>query len=110
MAQFKMSHPPLSVTLSVTLSIHSFVCPKLYLCVCPRDRSIVLTDTYVSVLVLVRKKVFEPYPDPKNSPAGPQKADVDPKIKSKPKVRIERTIENKSCSPTPTDRPTQPPL
>ena len=36
----------------------------------------------------------------KNSPMGPQKEKNDPKIKYKSKVRIEETIENKSCSTT----------
>ena len=45
-------------------------------------------------------KQFEPYPYPKNGPSGPQKAQNDPKIKSKSKVKIEGTIENKSCSTT----------
>ena len=36
----------------------------------------------------------------KNSPLGPQKVKNDPKIMSKLKVRIEGTIENKSCSTT----------
>ena len=44
------------------------------------------------------KRVFEPYPDPKDSPLGPQKVKDYAKIKSKIKVRIKRTIENKSCS------------
>ena len=44
------------------------------------------------------KTVFEPYPDPKNSPFGPQKVKIAPKIKSKSKFRIEGTIVNKSCS------------
>ena len=34
------------------------------------------------------KTVFEPYPDPKNSPLGLQKVKNDPKIKSKSNVRI----------------------
>ena len=34
------------------------------------------------------KKIFEPYPDPKNSPLWPDKFKNDPKIKSKSKVRI----------------------
>ena len=46
------------------------------------------------------KTVLEPYPDPKNGLLGPQKVKNDPKIMSKSKVRIERTIENKSCSTT----------
>ena len=44
--------------------------------------------------------VFEPYPNPKNSPLGPQKLKNDPKIKSKTNVRIEGNIENESCSTT----------
>ena len=43
---------------------------------------------------------FKHYPDPKNSSLGPQKIKNDPKIESKSKVRIEGTIENKSCSST----------
>ena len=46
------------------------------------------------------KNSFEPYPDPKNSPLGPQKVKSDPKFKSKLKVRIEENIENKTCSIT----------
>ena len=46
---------------------------------------------------------FEPNTDPKNSPLVPQKVKIDPKIKSNSKVRIERTTENKSCSPTRVD-------
>ena len=46
------------------------------------------------------KTVVEPYPNPKNSPLGPQKVKNDPKIKSNSKVRIERNIENESCSTT----------
>ena len=41
---------------------------------------------------------FEPYPNQKNSPLGPQKVKNDPKIRSKSKGRISWTIENKSCS------------
>ena len=44
------------------------------------------------------KTVFEPYPYPKNSPFGPQKVKIAPKIKSKSNFRIEGTKENKSCS------------
>merc|ERR1712198_207165 len=44
------------------------------------------------------KTVFEPYPNPKNSPLGPQKVKNDPKIKSKVDARIERNKENESCS------------
>ena len=44
------------------------------------------------------KTVFEPYPNLKNSPLWPQKVRIDPKIKSKSKVRIEGTLENESCS------------
>ena len=35
-----------------------------------------------------------PYPDPKNSPVGPQKVKNDPRTKSKSKVTIEENIEN----------------
>ena len=44
--------------------------------------------------------VVKPYLNPKNSPLGPQKFKNDPKTKSKSKVRIERNIENESCSTT----------
>ena len=44
------------------------------------------------------KTVVETYPNPKNSPLEPQKVKNDPKIKSNSKVRIERNIENESCS------------
>ena len=44
------------------------------------------------------KTVVEPYPNPKNSPLGPQNVKNDPNIKSKSKVRIERNIVNESCS------------
>ena len=43
---------------------------------------------------------MEHYPDPKNSPLGPQKVKNDPQIKSKSDVRIEKIKENKSCSIT----------
>ena len=46
------------------------------------------------------KTVFEPYPNPKNSPLGPKKAKNDPKIKSKSNVRIDGNILNESCSAT----------
>ena len=46
------------------------------------------------------KPVFEADPNPQKNLLGRQKAKNDPKIKSKSKVRIEGTIENKSCSPT----------
>ena len=49
------------------------------------------------------KTVFEPYPDPKNSPLGPQKVKNDPKFESKSNVRIEGNIENESCSNTRVD-------
>ena len=39
------------------------------------------------------KQEFQPYPNPKNSPLGPQKFKTDPNIMSKSKVRIERNIE-----------------
>ena len=44
------------------------------------------------------KKVVEPYPNPKNNPLGPQKVKKDPESKLKSKVKIERNIENESCS------------
>ena len=43
------------------------------------------------------KTVFEPYPNPKNSPLGPQIVKIDPKIMSKSKVRIEESMEIKRC-------------
>ena len=46
------------------------------------------------------KTVFEPYPNPKNSPLGPQKDKNDPQIKSNSNVRIQGIIENESCSTT----------
>ena len=46
------------------------------------------------------KTVFEPFPNLKNSPLGPQKVKNDPKIKSKVNVEIERNKENESCSTT----------
>ena len=46
------------------------------------------------------KTAFEPFPNPKNSPLGPQKVKNDPKNKSKSNVRIEGNIENESCSST----------
>ena len=44
------------------------------------------------------KQLSKPTPTPKNGPLGPQKVKNDPKIKSNSKVRIERNIENESCS------------
>ena len=49
---------------------------------------------------LTPKTVFDPFPNPKYSPLGPQKVKNDPKIKSKSNVRIEGNIENESCSTT----------
>ena len=46
------------------------------------------------------KTVFEPYPNPKNSPLGPKNIKNDPKIQSKSNIRIERSKENKSYSTT----------
>ena len=46
------------------------------------------------------KTVFEPYPNPKNSPLGPKNIKNDPKIHSKSNVRIGRSKENESCSTT----------
>ena len=42
------------------------------------------------------KTVNEPYPNPKNSPLGPQKVKNSPKIKSKLNVRNEGNIDNES--------------
>ena len=42
----------------------------------------------------IPRKVYEPFPNPKNSPLGPQKVKINPKIKSKVNVRIERNKEN----------------
>ena len=40
------------------------------------------------------KTVVQPYPNPKNSPLGPQKIKNYPNIESKSNVRIEGSIEN----------------
>ena len=45
------------------------------------------------------KQLSNPTPTPKK-PIGPQKINNYPKIKLKSKVRIERNIENESCSTT----------
>ena len=48
-------------------------------------------------------KVFIPYPDSKNSPLWPHKVKKKKptqKLSQNQKVRIEGTIENKSCSTT----------
>ena len=44
------------------------------------------------------KTAFEPYPNPKHSRLGPQKAKNDPKIRPTINVRIQGNIENKSYS------------
>ena len=46
--------------------------------------------------------MFGPFPNPKNSPLGPQKVKNDPKIESKSNVRIKKKKgkENESCSTT----------
>ena len=44
------------------------------------------------------KSAFEPYPNLKNRPLGPQNAKNDPKIRSTFKVRIQKSIKNKSCN------------
>ena len=49
---------------------------------------------------------FQTLPQPKKLPIRAQKVKNDPKIKSKSKVRIEGTIENKSCSTTQVDQKT----
>ena len=46
-----------------------------------------------------QKQLSNPTPTPKK-PIGPQKINNYPKIKLKSKVRIERNIENESCSTT----------
>ena len=46
------------------------------------------------------KTAYEPFPNPKNRPLGPQKVKSDHKIQSKVNVRIERHKENESCSTT----------
>ena len=46
------------------------------------------------------QNTFSTFPNPKNSPLGPQKVKNDPKIKSKSNVRIEGNTENESCSTT----------
>ena len=47
-----------------------------------------------------QKQLSNPTPTPQKSPLGLQKVKNDPKIKSNSKVRIERNIENESCSTT----------
>ena len=49
------------------------------------------------------KTVFEPYPDPKNSPFGPKTVKNDSKIKAKLKSQSEVNMENKSSSTTSVD-------
>ena len=44
------------------------------------------------------KIVFEPYPDPKNSPLGPQKVKNNLKLQSNSKVRIEGSRESERYS------------
>ena len=68
-----------------------------------RYRAISLYKKEFSAIWGDSKKVFEPYPDPKNSPLGPQKVKNHPKIKSKSKVRIEGTIKNRKNSNTGVD-------
>ena len=46
------------------------------------------------------KTVYDPFPDPKNTPLGPLKIQNYPKIKSISNVRIERKKENESYSTT----------
>ena len=54
-----------------------------------------LSQNQMSVLKETKKMkvdpetIVEPYPNPKNSPLGPQKVKNDPNIKSKSNVRIE---------------------
>ena len=49
---------------------------------------------------LTPKQLLYPTMTPKIALQDPKKVKKDPKIKSKSKVRIERTIENKNCSST----------
>ena len=53
-----------------------------------------------STMCVDLKTVFEPFLNPKNSPLGPKKVKNDANIKSKSNVRIERKIEDESCSNT----------
>ena len=46
------------------------------------------------------KQLSKPTPTPKKSPLGSQKVKNDPKIKTNSIVRIEKNIENESCSTT----------
>ena len=64
---------------------------------------LILCSGYGSKTLLGSTYVVEQFltlTQPKNGPFGPQKLKNDPKIKSKSKVRIEGTMENKSCSTT----------
>ena len=47
------------------------------------------------------KTVYEPFPNPQNSPLRSKKLKNDPKTKSKVNVRIERKKENERCSKAP---------
>ena len=42
--------------------------------------------------------MFEPFPNPENSPLGPQKVKNDLKFKSNSNVGIEQNKEDESCS------------
>ena len=53
----------------------------------------------VQIYVQTPKTVLIPYPDPKNSPLGIKKPNTTPKL-SKNQVRIEGSVEIKSCSTT----------
>ena len=44
--------------------------------------------------------IFQPFPNPKNSPLRPQKVKNHPKIKSKSNIRIDGNMQNESCSTT----------
>ena len=44
------------------------------------------------------KTVFEPYPDPTNSPLGPKKVKNSSKMKTHSKVRIKESIDNECCA------------
>ena len=47
----------------------------------------------------IHQKILESYPTPLNSPFGKEKKQTKyyPKIRSKSKVQLEESIENKSC-------------
>ena len=66
----------------------------------PVPKSIAVVQGYITVKKNIPKTVFEPDPNPINSPLGPFKCQKDPKIKSKSNIRIDGNIQNESCSTT----------